>query len=55
MVLGQPTPPKKIKARLYIKNKLGVEVHICNPSYVGSIGRRIKVYNQLRQKAQKPI
>jgi hypothetical protein len=37
-------------ARPYLKNKPGTVINACNPSYMGSGGRRISVLYQARQK-----
>jgi hypothetical protein len=40
----QGQPGQKVSETLPTpKNKLGVVVHVCNPSHLGGIGRRIMV------------
>jgi hypothetical protein len=39
-------PGKKLVNILFHQNKLGMVVHISNPGYMGSIGRRIVVQSQ---------
>jgi hypothetical protein len=45
----------KMLIRSYLKNKLGVVDHTCNPSYVGGRDRRIMVQGWPWAKVQDPI
>jgi hypothetical protein len=44
-----PAWGKKL-VRLHVTSKLGMEAHVCNPSYMEGIGRRIKVLGWPGQK-----
>jgi hypothetical protein len=37
-----------------LKKKDGIMAHICNPSYMGGIGRRITIQGCLGQKMKNP-
>jgi hypothetical protein len=40
--------------RPYLKEQVECGVHVCNPSYEGSIDSSIEVWGQLRQKRETP-
>jgi hypothetical protein len=44
--------PEKKLARTYLQKQPGEVVHICNPSYSGSRGRRIAVSNWPGEKCE---
>jgi hypothetical protein len=49
-ILDQDHPGKKV--RPHLNNKLGMVVHIHDPSYIGGIGKRIVVPDWPEQKVR---
>jgi hypothetical protein len=47
----RPAQAKKL-ARSYLKNKLGMVVHACNPNILGGRGRRIQIQGHLSKKQE---